>query len=60
MIDTTGSDLGEYAKWELLISGLNENLGRLIEDSNPHVAKVAGFAKNYLDSKTRLDKTSSE
>lgn len=31
MIDSAGSGLGDYTKWELLISGLNENLGRLIE-----------------------------
>ncbi len=45
-----------YLHYEELDKEL-EMLERQIEDDNPHVAKVARFAKNYLDSKNRLDKT---
>lgn len=42
MIDSAQVNLGNYAKWELLISGLNENLGRLVEgDDFTH--EVTGF-----------------
>lgn len=42
MIDTAGPNLGDYTKWELLISGLNENLGRLIEGDD-YTHQTTGF-----------------
>ena len=34
MIDGEEGGLSEYETWELLVSGVNENLGRLIEGNN--------------------------
>ncbi|KKS83708.1 MAG: hypothetical protein UV59_C0033G0006 [Candidatus Gottesmanbacteria bacterium GW2011_GWA1_43_11] len=49
MIDSAGSDLGDYTKWELLICGLNENLGRLIEgDDYTHRATGFLLARSFV------------
>lgn len=42
MIDMAGFDLGDYTKWELLMCGLNENLGRLIEGDD-YTHQTTGF-----------------
>lgn len=42
MIESSDGKLGNYATWELLVSGLNENLGRLTEgDDYTHQATAS-------------------